>query len=134
MAKAIYKARAATKELVREATRKLSLPRNSSGKYDHDNIIMLQKGISCVLDIQYNQGMPGQGTKQLLAAGNNALIRVRASDVITIKFILDESLAIAKAAAEPGEEAGLPVIASRPDAIDKADRRNLTNQAVIGAN
>ena len=133
MSEAVYTAQVATKELVREAIRKFSLPKNSSGQYDHDDIITLQEGIFRVLGTQYNPGTSGQDMKQLLGAGNNALTRVCASDVITPKFILDESLAEAKAAAEPGKEAGPPIIASRSDAMVEADRRNHTNQAVIGA-
>ena len=72
MSEAVYTARATTKELVREAIGKLSLPKNSLGQYDHDDIITLQKGISRVLGTQYNPGAPGQGMKQLLAAGDNA--------------------------------------------------------------
>ena len=133
MDEVVYTARAATKELVREVIGKLSLSKNSLGQYGHNDIITLQKGISHVLGTQYNSGAPGQGIKQPLASGNNALTRVRASNVITVKFILDESLAKARAAAKPGNEAGPPIIASRPDAIDKDNRRNLKNQAVIGA-
>ena len=42
-------------------------------------------------------------------------------------------MAEAKVAAEPGKEVGLPIIASWYNAMDEADRRNLTNQAVIRA-
>ena len=65
--------------------------------------------------------------KLLLTAGDNAPTRVCASDAITPRFILDESLAEAKAAAAPGKEVGPPTIASRSNAMDEADHRNLTN-------
>ena len=56
MAEAVYTAHPAARDLVQEANSKLSLPKNSVGQYDNNNISTLQEGISRVLGTQYNLG------------------------------------------------------------------------------
>ena len=101
MAEVVYTVSPAICDQVREAISKPSLPmpRKSSGQYDNDNIITLQKWISWVLGTQYNPGAPWQGTKQLLDAGDNSLTSVKSTDVITIKSITKAFKAVANALA-----------------------------------
>ena len=132
MTEVVFTERAAARDLVQEAISKIPLPKNSLGQYNHDDIITLQKGISRVFGTQYNPGTPGQGMNQLLDVGDNALTSGKSTGVITLKSIIAVSKAEADALAPLCQE-GTPRIMTRSDALDEADRRNLTKQAVIGS-
>ena len=71
--------------------------------------------------------------KQLLDAGDNVLMRVKSTDVITIESIIASYKAETNALAPKGK-AGITRIKTRSDTLDEADCHNLKNQAVIGAN
>ena len=67
------------------------------------------------------------------ATNPSRLSAIKSTDVATVNSILAQSAAAAKAkSASSGKEVP-PLIATRPDATDAADRANLTTQAVIGA-
>ncbi len=61
MAEACYTARATTKQQVLNGIKKLTLQTNENGQYMHDAILLLQKGIWCVPQSQFNPSDPGQG-------------------------------------------------------------------------
>jgi hypothetical protein len=66
MAEACYTARATTKQQVIEGIGNLALQTNKHGQYTHDTILLLQKGINCVLVSQFNPSDPGKGMEKLL--------------------------------------------------------------------
>ncbi len=54
MAEACYMVRATTKQQVIEGIGNLTLQTNEHGQYMHDAILLLQKGIHCMLVSQFN--------------------------------------------------------------------------------
>ncbi len=81
--KPCYTARATTKQQVLNGVNKLTLQTNKHGQYTHDAILLLKKGIRCVLISQFNLSNPGKGMKKLLNDGNNLLTLVKCTDAIT---------------------------------------------------
>jgi len=81
-------ARATTKQQVLEWINKLTLQINEHGQYMHDAILLLQKGIQCVLVSQFNPSDPGKGMVKLLDNGDNILTRVQSTDAITAGSVL----------------------------------------------
>jgi hypothetical protein len=63
---------AMTKQQVLLKINKLTLQTNEQGQYMHA-ILLLQKGIWCVLVSQFNPGDPGKGMEKLLDDGDNLL-------------------------------------------------------------
>ena len=71
MAEACYMVQATTKQQVLNGIGKLTLQTNENGQYTHDAIRLLQKGIWCVLQSQFNPSDPGKGMEKLLDTGDN---------------------------------------------------------------
>jgi hypothetical protein len=62
MAEACYTAWATTKQQILNGVNKLTLQMNEHGQYMHNAIILLQKGIQCVvISQQLNLTNPGKG-------------------------------------------------------------------------
>jgi hypothetical protein len=80
MAEACYPARATTKQQVLKGINKLTLHTNEHGKYTHDAILLIQKGIQRVLFSQFNPSDPGKGMVKLLDNGDNILTRVHSTE------------------------------------------------------
>jgi hypothetical protein len=57
-------------------------------QYTHNAILLLQKGIQCVLVSQFNPSNPGKGMVKLLNDGNNILTQVKLTDAITAGSII----------------------------------------------
>jgi hypothetical protein len=87
MAESCYTARATTKQQVLDGVNKLTLQTNKHGQYTHDAILLLQKGIQCVLISQFNLSNLGKGTEKLLNDSNNLLTLVKSTDAITASYI-----------------------------------------------
>ena len=64
---------AMTKQQVLLKMNKLTLQTNEQGQYMHNAILLLQKGIRCVLVSQFNPSDPGKGIEKLLDDGDNLL-------------------------------------------------------------
>ena len=62
-----------TKQQVLLKMNKLTLQTNEQGQYMHNAILLLQKGIRCVLVSQFNPSDPGKGIEKLLDDGDNLL-------------------------------------------------------------
>jgi hypothetical protein len=88
MAEACYMARATTKQQVIKGIGKLTLQTNKHGQYMHDAILLLQKGIRCVLVSQFNPSNPGKGMVKLLKDGSNLLTNVKSTNAITANSVL----------------------------------------------
>jgi hypothetical protein len=91
MAKACYTARATTKQQVLDGVNKFTLHTNEHGQYTHDAILLLQKGIRCVLISQFNPSNPGKGIEKLLDDGNNLLTLMKSTDALTASYVIKKA-------------------------------------------
>ena len=87
MAEACYTARA-TMQQVLNGINKLTLQTKDHGKYMHDAILLIQKGIQRVLISQFNPIDPGKGMVKLLDDGNNILMQVQSTNAIMAGSVL----------------------------------------------
>ncbi len=133
MAEACYTARATTKQQVIEGIGKLALQTNEHGQYTHDAILLLQKGIRCILVSQFNPSNPGKGMEKLLKDGTNLLTNVKLTNAITANSVLKAAKARADAALKASSTMITTAITSRSKAQEEADCLNVINQLVIGA-
>ncbi len=133
MAEACYMGRATTKQQVTEGIRKLALQTSEHGQYTHDAILLLQKGIRCVLVSQFNPSNPGKGMEKLLKDGTNLLTNVKWTNAITANSVLKAAKARADMASKASSTMITTTIASQLEAQEEADRLNVINQLVIGA-
>jgi hypothetical protein len=133
MAEACYMARATTKQQVIKGIGKLTLQTNKHGQYTHDAILLLQKGISCVLKSQFNPSNPVKGMAKLLKDGLNLLTIVKSTNVITANLVLKAAKNKADAASKAASTTIAPAITLRLVAQVEADHLNVINQLVIGA-
>jgi hypothetical protein len=133
MAEACYTARATTKQQVIEGIGKLALQMNEHGQYTHDAILLLQKGIRCILVSQFNPSDPGKGMEKLLKDGTNLLANVKSTDIITTSSVLKAAKARVDAVSKASSTTIIPTITSQSGAQEEPDRLNVINQSVIGA-
>ncbi len=91
MAEACYTATTKTKQQVLNGVNKLILHTKKHGQYTHDAILLLQKGIRCVLISQFNPSDPGKGMEKLLNDGNNLLTLVKPTDAITASYMIKKA-------------------------------------------
>jgi hypothetical protein len=133
MAEACYTARAATKQQVLDGVNKLTLQTNKHGRYTHDAILLLKKGIRRVLISQFNPSNPGKGMEKLLNDGNNLLTLVKSTDVITASYIIKEVKQRADELTASTGKTVSPSITARVETQEKANQLNVINQLVIGA-
>jgi hypothetical protein len=132
MAEACYTARATTKQQVLDGVNKLTLQTNEHGQYMHDAILLLQKGIRCVLNSQFNPSDPGKGMEKLLNDGDNLLTLVKSTDAITTSYVIKEAKKRAdKLTASTGKTVS-PSITAQAEAQEEADQLNVINQLGIG--
>jgi hypothetical protein len=99
----------------------------------HDAILLLQKGIHCVLVSQFNPSNPGKGMEKLLEDGTNLLTNIKSTDAITANSVLKAAKARTDAASKASSTTITPTITSQLEAQEEADRLNVINQSVIGA-
>jgi hypothetical protein len=133
MAEVCYTARATTKQQVIEGIGTLALQTNEHGRYMHNAILLLQKGIRHVLVSQFNPSDPGKGMEKLLEDGTNLLTNVKSTNAITANSVLKAAKAKADAALKTSSITITPSITSQSEAQEEADRLNVINQLVIGA-
>ncbi len=99
----------------------------------HDTILLLQKGIHCVLVSQFNPSDPGKDMEKLLKDRTNLLTNVKLTDAITANSVLKTAKARADAASKASSTTITPTITSRSEAQEEADGLNVINQSVISA-
>jgi hypothetical protein len=133
MAEACYMARATTKQQVIEGIGKLTLQTNKHRQCTHDAILLLQKGIHCVLVSQFNPSDPGKGMAKLLEDGSNLLTNVKSTDTITANSVLKAAKAKVDTASKAASTTIAPTITTQLEAQEEADRLNVINQLVISA-
>jgi hypothetical protein len=133
MAEACYMARVMTKQQVLSGVNKLILQTNEHGQYTHDAILLLQKGIRCVLISQFNPSNPGKGMEKLLNDGNNLLTLVKFTHALPASYVIKEAKQRAdKITASTGKTVSLSITA-QAEAQEEANQLNVINQLVIGA-
>ena len=86
-----YTARVTTKQQVLDGINKLTLQTNKHGQYTYDAILLLQKGIQCILQSQFNLSDPGNGMVKLLDMGDNQLTLVQLTNAITAGSVLKQA-------------------------------------------
>jgi hypothetical protein len=91
MAEACYTPRAMMKQQVLNGIKKLTLQTNENGRYTHDAILLLQKGIQRILRSQFNPSNPGKGMEKLLDTGDNQLTLVKSTDAITARSVIKKA-------------------------------------------
>ncbi len=111
-----------TKQLVLDGVNKLTLQTHKHGQYMHDAILLLQKGIRCVLISQFNPSNPGKGMEKLLNNGNNLLTLVKSTDTILASYIVKEAKNKADDLTASTGKTILPAITSRAEAQGSKDR------------
>jgi hypothetical protein len=86
-----------------------------------------------VLISQFNPSDPGNGMKKLLDDGDNLLTRVKATDAVTARAVLQASKDKAASQSTISGTTVASVFVKRTEAQEEADRLNVINQSVIGA-
>jgi hypothetical protein len=112
MAEVCYMAKATTKQQVIEGIGKLALQTNKYGQYMHNAILLLQKGIRCILVSQFNPSDPGKGMEKLLKDGMNLLTNVKLTNTITANSVLKAAKARADVASKALSTRITPTITS----------------------
>jgi hypothetical protein len=133
MAEACYTARATMKQQVIKGIGKLTLQTNKHRQYTHDAVLLLQKGIHCVLVSQFNPSNPGKGMAKLLKDGSNLLTNVKSTNSIMANSVLKAAKTKAGTASKAASTMIAPTITSQLEAQEEAYRLNVINQSVIGA-
>jgi hypothetical protein len=110
MAEACYMARATTKQQVIKGIGKPTLQANEHGQYTHDEILLLQKGIHCMLVIQFNPSNPGKGMAKLLEDRSNLLTNVKSTNAITANSVLKAAKTTADTALKAASTTIAPTI------------------------
>jgi hypothetical protein len=122
MAEACYTAWATTKQQVLDRIDKLTLQTNKLGQYTHDAILLLQKGIQCVLVSQFNPSDPGKDMVKLLDNGNNILTQIQSTDAITAGSVSNRQRnALTNSRQRPAKPSSLP------SPHERRHRRKLTD-------
>jgi hypothetical protein len=88
MAEVCYTARAIMKQQVIKGIGKLTLHTNEHRQYMHKSILLLQKGIRCMLVSRFSPSNPGKGMAKLLEDGSNLLTNVKSTKAITAYSVL----------------------------------------------
>jgi hypothetical protein len=133
MAEACYTAKATMKQQVIKGIGKLTLQTNKHRQYTHDAILLLQKGIRCVLVSQFNPSDPGKGMAKLLKDGSNLLTNVRLTNAITANSVLKAAKNKVDVASKAASTTIAPTITSQSEAQEEANLLNVINQSVISA-
>jgi hypothetical protein len=133
MAEACYMGRATTKQQVIKGIEKLTLQTNKHGQYMRDAILLLQKGICCVLVSQFNPSDPDKGMAKLLKDGSNLLTIVKLTNAITANLVLKAAKNKADEASKAASTTIAPAITSPLEAQEEANHLNVIKQSVIGA-
>eukprot|EP00956_Cyclotella_meneghiniana_P019415 scaffold33240_cov63-Cyclotella_meneghiniana.AAC.3 len=135
-----YSARSSTRIQVLDAIKRLTLSKNSSEQYNHDDAVKNFAAIKRVLKETYNPVDPGHGMEKLIEENTPGLPREHPTNATstfttTAQNVLtqyQQQVAALNRQNFVGQNV-LPLITDRTEAQDQADRLNLQNQAVIGA-
>ncbi len=112
---------ARTKQQVLDGIRKLTLQTNENGQYTHNAILLLQKGIRCILQSQFKPSDPGKGMEKLLNTGDNQLTLVKSTHAIMAGPVIKKVKQNAKVLLILTGKTILPIITTRVEAQEEAD-------------
>ena len=110
----------------------INLHTNKNGQYMHDAILILQKGIRCVLQSQFNPSNMGKGMEELLDNGDNQLTLVMLTDAITAGSVIKKAELHVESLLTSTGKTVLPTITTQAEAQEEANRLSVINQSVIG--
>jgi hypothetical protein len=99
----------------------------------HNAILLLQKGIQCVLVSQFNPSDPGKGMVKLLNNGDNILMQVKSTNAITAGSVIKVAKKRADKLLTTTGKTLLPTFTARMEAQEEANQLNVINQLVISA-
>jgi hypothetical protein len=133
MVEACYTARATMKKQVLDGIEKLTLQTNKNGRYTHDAILLLQKGIWRILQSQFNPSNPGKGMEKLLDTSDNQLTLVKSTDAITAGSMIKKVKQNAEVLLILTGKTILPIITTWAEAQEEANQLDIINQLVIRA-
>lgn len=138
MAEACFSIRGATRDQTISAIAELSLAKNASGQYNHDDIVTFIGGVTRVLKSTFNPIDAGNGMEALMTSSadpinSSALSVIKSTQAATVASVLAESQAKARAESTAQGTTVDPEIETRVDAQAEANRLNQAYQAVIGA-
>ena len=134
----IHLAQGEAKDTVMESMAHVKLATNSNKQYEHDEYIKVEKTAIRVLTETYNDLSNGKGMSELLDENPNDVNKIKTTDSISYKTVLQEAADEAIKAnreAKAKDPNATTILTSIPDveaARAEADRRNLYNQTVIG--
>ena len=134
MSDTAYTARSNARLQVVEGISKLTLNLVNL-QYDHEAGTQFVLGLNRVLRGTFNASEPGQGMAPLLRS-NSKMAAIKSTDAANMNTIIEDSIAEAKAKQDASDDPSKkvePLIQTRADAMDAADRYNIEVQAVIGA-
>ena len=126
-----FTAQTVTKQSIVDEIRQLKFQSNDNGQYTHAAITQLVKGIQQVLKQQYN---PAGGSNGMLDLLEKNIKGLQANKTITAEDVL---LAAQSNAVDKSVNTGTIIVSEftlRADAQHEANRLNIINQALIGAN
>ena len=111
----------------------IKLPKDENGSYTHDDATLFLQRIQRELERQLNE-YTSSGMKQLTSSTANELTRLKASVSVTWNGVLraSKTKAAKKYAETKKEEDKTPLITTRDDAREEADRQNVARLATIG--
>jgi hypothetical protein len=98
----------------------------------HNAILLLQKGICCVLISPFNLSNLGKGMEKLLNNNNNLLMLMKSTDAITARSIIKAAKKRANKLTAMTGKTVLPSITTQAEAQEEANQLNVINQMVIG--
>jgi hypothetical protein len=133
MVEECYTARSTTKLQLIKGTGKLNLQTNKHGQYTHDAILLLQKGIRCMLVSQFNPSNPGKGMGKLLEDGSNLLTNVKLTNATTANSVLTAAKNKADVASKAASITIATTITSQSEAQEEVNHLNVINQLTIYA-
>ena len=133
MAEACYTAQATTKQQVLDGINKLTLQTSEHGQFTHNAILLIKKGIQCVLVSQFNPSDPGKGMVKLLDNGNNILTQVQSTDAIMAGSVLKAAKKQADKFLTMIRKIILPTFTTQTETQEEVDQLNVINQLDISA-
>lgn len=127
-----YVARPTNKAMALERLQKLTLPKDKTGQYKHDDAIKYTDLVKRDLGGMFNMLDKQHGMSKLTEKAPNKINRIKSTDAYDASDILLESKRKAENESKSLNIVVTPDITARSDAQEEADRKNQYHQSVIG--
>ena len=132
MSDAAYVARPSNKAMALERMQKVTLPKDETGQYKHDDAIKYTDLVKRELGGMFNMLDKQHGMSKLAEKVPNKINRIKSTDAYDATDILQESKKKAEEESKRLNIVVTPDIVTRSDAQEEADRKNQYHQSVIG--